>query len=121
MVSPANLATLMIPRGPPLAAGMGDCDGLTEPSFKTTVAGPGRRTYKVGVSSWSHIFLDDGVVDSADMPTPGGTYQLVISGVTTPTPPAPPPPPAAPACRAAACRAAACQGRVNRNQALAPG
>jgi hypothetical protein len=76
----------------------GNCEDGTE-ALINAVTLPATGTYVVGVSAWTHTFLEKGVVENADVPTPGGVYQLVIAGVHNPTPvpppqdPPPPPPP----------------------------
>ncbi|MFL6581106.1 MAG: PPC domain-containing protein [Burkholderiales bacterium] len=75
----------------------GNCEDGIE-ALMNAVTLPGTGTYILGVSSWSHTFLENGVVENLDGQTPGGTYQLVIAGVHNPTPVPPPqnPPPPPP-------------------------
>src|SRR4051812_13362304 len=88
---PSNIA-LFDSTGNLVSGSSSFCDTLTEARInKATLPATGK--YVMGVSSWSHIFMPNGEVDSADAPTPGGTYQLAISAVRTPNPPVDTPPP----------------------------
>jgi len=62
-----------------------DCPGINASISGVALQATG--SYIVGISSFSHYFIDrDGVVDNPGMDTPGGDYQLVISGVRNPVP-----------------------------------
>jgi len=69
-----------------------DCPGIDASISNVTLQATGK--YIVGISSFTHYFIGpDGLVDNASMPTPGGDYQLVISGVRDSASPPPPPVP----------------------------
>jgi hypothetical protein len=65
-----------------------DCPGADASISNVTLQATGK--YVVAVSAYTHYFDQGGVVENADMAPPGGSYQLVISGVHNPAPAAPP-------------------------------